>query len=89
MQETLLKQLQSHAWKAFLSKVTYTAWRDIPSWFLYSTNDAALTIDMQKASTSLKGGKWKTMTCNADHSPMVSRVEAVVKIVKAAAGDEK
>ena len=81
---TAQAQLQSHAWKAFFSKVTHTAWRHIPSWYLYATNDQAVPVDVQKLFTSYEGAKWKTRECDADHSPMICRVSEVVGIVKEA-----
>lgn len=87
-QKALSNQLQSHAWKCFMdcSRVSYTAWRDIPSWYMHNTKDNAVPYDIQKVFVSHEGGKWTTKVCDGDHSPMISRVDETVSIIREAAG---
>jgi pimeloyl-ACP methyl ester carboxylesterase len=88
-QEALPNKLQSHAWKAFLSPVTYTAWRDIPGIYLMAEKDQALPFEFQKAMLdAATGHRFEIAMCDADHSSFVSRPEVVVRVIRRAAGEE-
>jgi hypothetical protein len=75
------------SWKAFTSKVTYTAWRDIPSTYLQCENDQAIVIGMQERMVSAAGGAFKTFKCGADHSPFQSEPELTARVIRRAAGE--
>lgn len=86
-QEDLPKQLQSHAWKTFLSPVTYTAWRDIPSTFLFCENDNVIPPEVQGAMLKVEGNLFEVGICNGDHSPFASRPERTAEVIRKAAGE--
>ena len=84
-QVDLSKQLQSHAWKSFLSPVTYTAWRYIPCTFLLCEKDQALPLVVQNAMVEVEGNLFEVERCDADHSPFVSRPERTAEVIRKAA----
>lgn len=83
----LPKKLQSHAWKSFLSTVTYTAWKDVPSTFLVCENDNAVNLESREAMLRTKGNLFEIERCDADHSPPASRPERTAMVIRKAAGE--
>lgn len=87
--DDLASKLQSQAWKAFMSKVTYTAWRHIPGVYLMTEKDQAIPIQWQEAMLAgLEGHKFEVERCDADHTPFVSRPEFTARVIRRAAGED-
>ncbi|MCJ1362788.1 hypothetical protein MMC16_001894 [Acarospora aff. strigata] len=79
--------LKHHSAPTFQCPVTYAAWRDIPSTYLFCEKDNAVPLEVQKALVEKAGG-FQTETCSAGHSPFLSQPEVVVDVIRRAAGEE-
>lgn len=74
--------LVHHAMPAFLTPLTYEAYRDVPTSYLLCEHDKAIRPDFQKKmATSLGEGVVRTYTCASGHSPMLSMPEKVVDVI--------
>lgn len=88
-QGSLSTNLQSHAWKAFMTKVEHTAWREIPGVYLMTEKDQAIPLAWQETMLNgATGHKFEIEKCDGDHSPFVSRPEITANLVRRAAGEE-
>ena len=88
-QKALMEKLLSHAWKAFMSKVTYTAWRDIPGVYLITDRDQAIDPAWQEAMlVAATGHRFEVERCDGDHSPFASRPEFTAKVIRKATGEK-
>ncbi|KAI9869807.1 MAG: hypothetical protein M1830_005074 [Pleopsidium flavum] len=79
-------RLTHHSYPTFHCKVTYAAWRDIPSTYLYCEADNAIPLSMQEMMVQDAGG-FQTERCSAGHSPFLSQPELVVDVIRRAAGE--
>ncbi|KAH6654985.1 Alpha/beta hydrolase fold-1 [Truncatella angustata] len=87
-QQDLVSRLQSQAWKAFMSRTTYAAWRDIPGVYLITENDHAISVPWQEAMLEgAKGHRFEVVKCDADHTPFVSRPAMTARVIRRAAGE--
>ena len=67
--------------------VNYGAWKDVPSVYLYCTQDQVIPLVMQRQIAAMAGAE--TESCDAGHMVMLSQPERVVEfVVKAAAAAE-
>lgn len=60
------------------------AWRTIPSWYVVATKDHAIPPEAERAMAARAGSR--TVELNTSHVPMLSRPDAVVQVILAAAG---
>ncbi|KAF2101692.1 alpha/beta-hydrolase [Rhizodiscina lignyota] len=88
LQAEAKKHLRSHAWKAFMSPLTYEAFRHLPSTYLMCENDQAVKIEIQEAIVAANPECWKIERCDGDHSPFLSRPEFTVGVIRKAAGEK-
>ncbi|KAG8910251.1 hypothetical protein FRC01_006433 [Tulasnella sp. 417] len=79
--------LKRQSYKVFASKLTYAAWRHVPTTYLYTENDSALPIMYQKMMVEGSGAEVKTETFNAGHSVFLALPEKVAESVRRAAGE--
>ena len=91
-QEKCVKQLQSHTWEViYTSKVTYAAFRYVPTVYVYCTGDRTIKFEWQKGlveRAEKEGAQIKTETLKSSHSPFLSVPEEVVHILRKAAGEQ-
>jgi pimeloyl-ACP methyl ester carboxylesterase len=81
--------LKPHSYQTLFSPCTYAAWRDVPSTYLYCTQDAAIPLAVQKqmVEETAKGTGMKTELVDASHSPFISQPEALARTIRRAAGE--
>lgn len=62
--------------------VTYEAYRDVPSTYLFCEKDAAMPFDLQKAMVTTAGEDLiKSYTCGAGHLPMLGTPQIVFDVI--------
>jgi pimeloyl-ACP methyl ester carboxylesterase len=64
--------------------MTAPGWRRNPSWFLVAENDRLLSPDTQRFMAARMGARVTSLP--VDHTPLVSRPEAVARLIAEAAG---
>ncbi|KAK4494637.1 hypothetical protein PRZ48_013993 [Zasmidium cellare] len=81
--------LKPHSYQVTHSKLTYAAWRYVPSTYLYCTEDNAILLEVQKLMVEefAKGVEIRTETIRAGHSPFLSRPDAMTMAIRRAAGE--
>lgn len=68
-------------------KASSPAWRDKPSWYVLTTNDKAVPLDLQRDMSQRMNAK--TVTVESSHFPMISHPKAVLEVIReAAAGSQ-
>jgi pimeloyl-ACP methyl ester carboxylesterase len=67
----------------FDQKVSGTAWKTKPSWFIRATNDQTVHPDLQQFVAKRMGATVTTL--ESSHVPMLSKPEAVLDVIRAAA----
>ena len=75
----------------FDCRLTYGAYKDIPSTYLHCTNDRMIVYEKQKelvANARAVGGKIETVICDASHSPFLSQPAFTADVIRRAAGDQ-
>ena len=65
--------------------IEYGAWKDIPSVYLYCTQDQAIPLEFQHQLAAMAGAE--TESCDAGHMVTLSQPERVVEFVKKAAAE--
>ena len=66
--------------------VNYGAWKDVPSVYLYCTQDQVIPLEIQRQIAAMAGSE--TESCDAGHMVTLSQPERVVEfVVKAAAAE--
>ncbi|KAL2800571.1 Alpha/beta hydrolase fold-1 [Aspergillus keveii] len=87
--ETAISELNPHAYQSFSGIVTYEAWRDVPTTYLYCLQDKAIPMRVQRMLVQefARGAGIRTETVNASHSPFYSVPGEVVKAIRRAAGE--
>ena len=87
-----VSKLQHQSFTAlYHSKITYAAWRDVPTTYILCQQDKAIPIARQEKLVSdarAKGANIRTEWLDASHSPFLSQPEAVVAAVRRAAGED-
>lgn len=82
--------LAHHSYRCFTSKVTYAAYKHIPTTYLHCTKDNAVSMPAQETmvETARKAGaKIDTVTLEASHSPFLSMPDRVVAVCREAIGE--
>ncbi|KAF2162486.1 hypothetical protein M409DRAFT_69081 [Zasmidium cellare ATCC 36951] len=71
--------LKPHSYQVIHSKITYAAWKGVPSTYLYCTEDNAIPLEVQKLMVEefAKGYKIRTETLVSGHSPFFSQPDAM------------
>ncbi|MFT0858623.1 alpha/beta fold hydrolase [Ancylobacter sp. G4_0304] len=66
----------------FSDKVSQAAWKDRPSWFVVSTQDRAVSVELQRElARTLKA---HTTELEASHMSLVSKADAVTAVIREA-----
>ncbi|KAF3402056.1 hypothetical protein F1880_009948 [Penicillium rolfsii] len=78
--------LKPHSYQTFHSKITYAAWRHIPSTYLYCLKDEAIPLSIQKMMVKevAKGIQIHTDVVDASHSPFHTAPDHVAAAIEAA-----
>jgi pimeloyl-ACP methyl ester carboxylesterase len=69
---------------AFAGSLENPAWKTIPSWYLVSTEDGAIPVELQRFMAKRIGAR-SIVEVKSSHVPYVSQPDAVVKLIEAAA----
>ena len=67
----------------FNDKVSGTAWRTKPSWYIVAKNDHTVNPALQRAAAKRMGAT--TVEVDSSHVPMLSQPEVVIDVIKRAA----
>lgn len=83
VQDKWAARLKPHSFGVFSSPQTYEAWRDVPSSYIYCTQDNAIPITDQKmmVEKTAQGVDIKTVELDASHSPFLSMPETLAKTI--------
>ncbi|KIW72960.1 hypothetical protein PV04_01117 [Phialophora macrospora] len=90
-----VKKLTPHSLKTLTEggEHTYAGWMDVPVWYIATTEDKALAVEMQRLFVKMAndaGGNVTLREVQTSHSPMLSRPEEtadlIVQAVKAFVG---
>lgn len=75
--------LLPHSFQVFSSPLTYEAWRDVPSSYIYCTLDNAIPIADQKrmVEETAKGVDIRTVQLESSHSPFLSMPETLARTI--------
>jgi pimeloyl-ACP methyl ester carboxylesterase len=89
-QEAAVAKLLPFSYQVFHSPVTYAAWRDVPSTYLYCTQDAAIPLQIQElmVTGTAQGVPFRTEIVDAGHSPFMGKPTEVVEAIKRAASGQ-
>ncbi|KAG8964984.1 hypothetical protein FRC05_003511 [Tulasnella sp. 425] len=79
--------LKRQSYKVFASKLTYAAWRHVPTTYLYTEKDVALPIQYQKMMVEGSGVNITTETFDSGHSAFLAMPEKVADSIRRAAGE--
>ncbi|KAJ5692540.1 alpha/beta-hydrolase [Penicillium macrosclerotiorum] len=75
--------LVPHAKPSFFTPLTYEAWRDVPTAFLFCKQDASIPFEYQQSMAAMPGeGVVRTYSCEAGHAVMVSMPEVVADVIR-------
>lgn len=87
--ESSIAALKPHSYQTLHSPCTYAAWRDVPSTYLYCTEDAAIPLVVQQAMVegTAMGIDMKTETLHASHSPFLSKPDETTAAIRRSAGE--
>jgi pimeloyl-ACP methyl ester carboxylesterase len=82
-----VEALKPHSYQTFHSKLTYEAWRHVPSTYLYCLEDKAIPLPIQRMMVDVvaKGVEIYTDVINASHSPFHTAPDHVAAAIKRAA----
>ncbi|KAL8831303.1 MAG: hypothetical protein Q9170_005361 [Blastenia crenularia] len=80
-------KLKKHSLPAFLSPLTYAAYRDYPSSYLLCINDNAIPLAIQKRFVAMAGIQ-DTVEVQSGHLPQVSQPKLVEMFIRKCAGEE-
>ncbi|KAK8430146.1 Alpha/beta hydrolase family-domain-containing protein [Phyllosticta citricarpa] len=81
-------KIQHHSYRTFYSRVTYPAFKDVPSTYLVCEADNAILLEAQESMLEKVGkGKFDVERCSAGHSPFLSMPELTSDVIRRAAGE--
>lgn len=80
--------LKPQSYGMFKCKVTYPAWKHVPSTYLYCEKDMAIPVDAQHGMVESSGVEFRTETLDASHSPFLSMPDEVASSIRRAAGED-
>ena len=65
------------------AKTSYAAYKYYPCTYLFCENDQALPLYVQQMMVEVNGGQsMKTQSCDAGHSPYLSRTDLVLRLLE-------
>ena len=70
------------------AKISYTAYKHYPVTYLFCENDKALPLPAQQMMVKQSGAHFKTLTCDAGHSPHLSRPSLVADLIERMAKED-
>ncbi|KAL4875875.1 alpha/beta-hydrolase [Aspergillus karnatakaensis] len=81
-----IQTLRPHSYQTFFSKITFEAWRHVPSTYLYCLKDQAIPLSVQKMMVEevAKGVSIYTDVVDASHSPFYTAPDQLVAAMKRA-----
>ncbi|KAF2161519.1 hypothetical protein M409DRAFT_69642 [Zasmidium cellare ATCC 36951] len=87
--EEMIRALRPQSYQVMHTPVTYAAWKHIPSTYIYTTQDAAIPLQIQQmmVETVAKGYPINTDTVDAGHSPFLSKPKETAEAIRRAAGE--
>lgn len=75
-------KLVHHSLEAVRTPLTYEAYRDVPTNYIYCTQDTGFPLEGQKKISGILGeGLVKTYSIDAGHCPMLSQPQAVADAI--------
>ncbi|GLA28547.1 hypothetical protein AnigIFM63326_006126 [Aspergillus niger] len=85
--ESAVQTLRPHSYQTFHSKLSYEAWRHVPSTYLYCLKDEAIPLPVQRMMVEeiAKGVNIHTHVVNASHSPFYTAPAEVADAIGKAA----
>ncbi|KAF2142727.1 uncharacterized protein K452DRAFT_226185 [Aplosporella prunicola CBS 121167] len=85
----LVSLLRPHSFRTFFERVTFPAWKFLPSTYIVCENDRALPLAVQERLIASAGeGVFAVERCDAGHSPFVSQPGFVARVIRRAAGED-
>lgn len=75
-------KLVHHSLEAARTPLTYEAYRDVPSNFIFCTQDAGFPYQGQQKIALMLGNGAQTYTIDSGHCPMLSQPDAVVDAIR-------
>ncbi|EMF13551.1 alpha/beta-hydrolase [Sphaerulina musiva SO2202] len=89
-QQAAIANLLPFSYQVFHSPLTYAAWRDVPSTYLYCKQDAAIPLQIQElmVTGTAQGVPIKTETVDTGHSPFMTKPAEVAEAIKRAAAGQ-
>lgn len=84
--EKLVQQLKPQSYQVMHSPLTYAAWKEVPSTYLYTLRDNAIPLNIQKSMVeqTAAGVHIRTDEVDAGHSPFLTKPREVAQSVAAA-----
>jgi pimeloyl-ACP methyl ester carboxylesterase len=71
---------------SFCTPLTYEAYRDVPTHYLFCKQDASISLASQQMLVAILGeGLVRTYQCDAGHCAMLSAPQAVADVIQVAA----
>ncbi|KAL2851045.1 Alpha/beta hydrolase fold-1 [Aspergillus pseudoustus] len=86
--EDWISRLKPHSMASWEGELSYEAYRDIPTTYLFCTNDMSMPVEIQRKAVSDMENEITTVTCDSGHSPMLSMPGVVADVIVKAAGGE-
>lgn len=88
-QDAAVAKLAPQSYQVMHSPVTYAAWRDVPSTYLYCTKDNAIPLEIQKLMVegTAKGIPINVEYVDAGHSPFMGKPQETADAIRRAAGE--
>lgn len=84
--EVWISRLRRQSLKALFEggEYVYSGWRDVPCWYMVTTEDRALPVEAQRMMVRMAreaGGSVVVRELDSGHSPMLARPEDTVKLL--------
>lgn len=89
-QDAAVKKLVPQSYQVMHSPLTYCAWRDVPTSYLYCEQDQAIPIHIQKLMVegTAEGVNIQTSVVDAGHSPFMGKPKETADAIRRAAGEK-
>ncbi|KAF2095558.1 alpha/beta-hydrolase [Rhizodiscina lignyota] len=82
---SFVERARPHSFRAMQSKVTYAAYEDYPTWYIWPVKDQGFAVKTLQQTASHHEKIYKV---DAAHSPFVNHPDVVAKIVRGIAGED-
>ncbi|KAK8169812.1 Alpha/beta hydrolase fold-1 [Phyllosticta citrichinensis] len=81
-------KIPHHCYRTFYSRVTYPAFKNVPSTYLICEADNAIPLEAQESMLEKVGqGRFDVERCGAGHSPFLSMPRLTSEVIRRAAGE--